>query len=413
MKRRVVITGVGAVTPIGIDVETYWNGLKSGASGAGQITQFDTTGYEVTIAAEIKGFQPENYMEKKEARRMDRYCQVALAAANEAVLDSGINFEKEDMTRVGVVVGSGIGGLNSLQTEHTKLMERGPSRVSPFFIPMMISNIAAGQISIAYGTKGPNTSVVTACATSTNSIGDAYRMIQYGDADVLIAGGTESAICEISIAGFNSMKALSKRNDDPTTASRPFDLDRDGFLMGEGAGIVILEDLEHAMKRGAKIYGEVKGYGVSSDAYHITAPAPDGNGAKRAMENAIADGGITKEEIDYVNAHGTSTPMNDELETLAIKATFGEKAKELAISSTKSMTGHLLGAAGAVEVIACLKTIENQFIHPTINYMTPDPKCDLFYVPNKGIEKKVTHALSNSFGFGGHNATLLISKFEA
>lgn len=412
MKRRVVITGVGAVTPIGIGVETYWNGLKNGVSGAGQITQFDTTGYEVTIAAEIKGFQPENYMDKKEARRMDRYCQVALAAASEAVSDSGINFEKEDMTRVGVVVGSGIGGLNSLQTEHTKLMERGPSRVSPFFIPMMISNIAAGQISIAYGTKGPNTSVVTACATSTNSIGDAYKMIQYGDADVLIAGGTESAVCELSVAGFNSMKALSKRNDDPTTASRPFDLDRDGFLMGEGAGIVILEDLEHAMKRGAKIYGEVKGYGVSSDAYHITAPAPDGNGARRAMENAIADGGITIDDVDYINAHGTSTPMNDELETLAIKSTFGDKAKELAISSTKSMTGHLLGAAGAVEVIACLKTIENKFIHPTINYTTPDPKCDLFYVPNKGIEKEVTHALSNSFGFGGHNATLLISKFE-
>lgn len=412
MKRRVVITGLGAVTPVGIGIANYWKNLKKGVSGLGYITKFDASEYDVRIAAEVKGFEAEDFIDKKEAKRMDAYCQYAVAAAAEAVSDSGIDFSKMDAARAGVIIGSGVGGMVSVQNEHVKLLEKGPRRVSPFFVPMMISNMAAGYVSIIHGTKGPNLAVVTACATSTNSIGDAFKIIQRDDADVMIAGGTEASICELSIAGFASMKALSSRNDEPAKASRPFDAERDGFVMGEGAGIIVLEELEHALKRGARIYAEIVGYGMSADAYHITAPSPDGEGAARAMQNALKDAGITYDKIDYINAHGTSTPMNDKLETLAIKTVFKEKAGELLISSTKSMTGHLLGAAGAIEAIACVKTIEENFVHPTINYENPDPECDLNYTPNKGIEREVNYALSNSFGFGGHNATLIIAKFK-
>lgn len=411
MKRRVVVTGMGAITPIGLDVESYWSNLKKGVSGLGYITKFDTSDYDAKIAAEVKDFDGEKYLEKKEARRMDFFCQYAVAAAEEAVRDCGIDFDHIDSTKAGVIIGSGVGGMVTVQNEYLKLIEKGPKRISPFFVPTMILNMASGHVSIRHGLKGPNSAVVTACATSTNSIGDAYKIIQRDDADIMIAGGTEAAICELSIAGFTSMKALSTNND-PTTASRPFDLERDGFIMGEGAGVLVLEELNHAINRGAKIYGEIVGYGLSADAYHITAPAADGNGAVRAMENALSDAQLTYNDIDYINAHGTSTPMNDRIETIAIKEVFKEHANQLSISSTKSMTGHLLGAAGAVEAIASIKSINESFIHPTINYKTPDPECDLNYVPNNGIEKEVNYALSNSFGFGGHNATLIFAKYK-
>ncbi|NLK71777.1 MAG: beta-ketoacyl-ACP synthase II, partial [Clostridiales bacterium] len=364
MKRRVVVTGMGAITPIGLDVDSYWSNLKKGVSGLGYITKFDISEYDAKIAGEVKDFNSEMYLERKEARHMDYFCQYAVAAADQAVADSGIDFRSIDTTRAGVIIGSGVGGMVTVQNEYLKLLEKGPKRVSPFFVPTMILNMASGHVSIRHGLKGPNTAVVTACATSTNAIGDAFNMIKRNDADIMIAGGTEAAICELSIAGFASMKALSTYNEDPRAASRPFDLERDGFVMGEGAGILILEELEHALKRGAKIYAEIIGYGMSADAYHITAPAPDGEGAVRAMENALADAGITYDQIDYINAHGTSTPMNDRLETLAVKTVFKDRAYNIPISSTKSMTGHLLGAAGAVEAIAVIKTITDSFIHP-------------------------------------------------
>lgn len=412
MKRRVVVTGLGAVTPIGVGVENYWNNLKNGVSGLGYISKFDTADYDVKIAGEVKDLEVEKYLDRKEAKRMDGFSQYAVIAADEAMKDSGLDMESEDATRAGVIFGSGVGGMVSVQNEYMKLIEKGPRRVSAVFVPMMILNMAAGHISIRHGLKGPNTAVVTACATSTNCIGDAYKMIERNDADIMVAGGAEAAICELSIAGFASMKALSKSNDDPVAASRPFDLNRNGFVMGEGAGVLVLEELEHALKRGAKIYGEVLGYGMSADAFHITAPSPDAEGASRSMENALKDAELTYKDIDYINAHGTSTPLNDKLETLAIKTVFKEHANDLLISSTKSMTGHLLGAAGAIEAIATIKTITDGFVHPTINYETPDPDCDLNYVPNKGVEKEVKVALSNSLGFGGHNACLILSKYE-
>lgn len=412
MKRRVVITGMGAVTPIGTGVENYWSSLKSGVSGLGYITKFDTTDYEVKIAAEVKDFDVEQYLERKEAKRMDAFSQYAVVAADEAIADSQLDMEKVDATRAGVIIGSGVGGMITVQNEYMKLIEKGPRRVSAVFVPMMILNMASGHVSIRHGLKGPNTAVVTACATSTNSIGDAYKMIERSDADIMVAGGAEAAICELSIAGFTSMKALSKRNDEPKTASRPFDQNRDGFVMGEGAGVLVLEELEHALKRGAKIYGEIIGYGMSADSFHITAPAPDGEGATRSMKNALMDANLTYKDIDYINAHGTSTPLNDKIETAAVKSLFKERAYDIPISSTKSMTGHLLGAAGAVEAIAAIKSITDGYIHPTINYKTPDPECDLNCVPNKGMEKEVKAALSNSFGFGGHNASLIFAKYE-
>jgi len=412
LKKRVVITGMGAITPVGIGKENYWNSLKTGKSGIGRITKFEIGEFPTQIAGEIKGFDPNDYIDKKESKRMDRFTQLAVAATKQAFDDSGIKLEKIDQNRFGVILGSGIGGIETLEKEYEKLATKGPGRVSPFFIPMMISNIGAGQISMTFGAKGPNTTVVTACASSTNAIGEAFRIIERGDADVMITGGAEASITPLAIAGFCSMKALSTRNDEPEKASRPFDKDRDGFVMGEGSGILILEEYEHAVNRGAKIYAEMAGYGMSADAYHITTPAPEGEGAARAMRNAISDANISPDAIDYINAHGTSTPYNDKFETMAIKTVFGNHINKLLVSSTKSMTGHLLGAAGGVEAIACILSIKEHYVPPTINYETPDPECDLDYVPNVGREKTVKFALSNSLGFGGHNATIIIKKFE-
>lgn len=411
-KRRVVVTGIGVISPVGTGKDEYFKSLKEGKSGVDNITRFDTEGFDTKIAAEVKNFDPSEYIDKKECRRMDRFTQFAVAASKMAMEDSGLRVESIDSNRFGVCIGSGIGGMETMETQYNILREKGPGRVSPFMIPMMISNIAAGNISIALNAKGPNTTVVTACASSTNAIGEAFRTIQRGDADIMVTGGTEASITPLSLAGFCSMKALSTRNDDPKTASRPFDKDRDGFVMGEGAGMLIIEELEHAMKRGAEIYGEVAGYGASGDAYHITAPAPDADGAYRAMLMAVTDAGIEACEIDYINAHGTSTGLNDKLETLAIKRLLGEDAKKIAISSTKSMMGHLLGAAGAVEAIACLMAINEGIIPPTINYTTPDEECDLDYVPNKARKKEVVYAISNSLGFGGHNASIILKKYE-
>lgn len=411
LNKRVVVTGIGAITPIGTGKERFWQALKAGQSGIGRISKFDVTDYPTKIAGEVKDFDPIEYIDKKEARRMDRFTQYGVAATKLAIEDAKLDVEKVDSHRFGVVLGSGIGGIETLEKEYEKLMNKGPSRVSPFFIPMMISNIGAGQISMTFGAKGPNTTVVTACASSTNAIGDAFKIIQRGDADVMITGGAESSITPLSVAGFCSMKALSTRNDEPEKASRPFDKDRDGFVMGEGSGILILEELEHAISRGAHIYAEVVGYGMSADAYHITAPAPEGEGAARAMRNAIKDANILPEDIDYINAHGTSTPFNDKFETMAIKSVFGEYAYKLSVSSTKSMTGHLLGAAGGIEAIACSLAIDEGFIPPTINYTTPDIECDLDYVPNEGRKVEVQYALSNSLGFGGHNASIILKKY--
>ncbi len=410
--RRVVITGLGIISPIGTGVEQFFSALKEGKCGIDTVTRFDTEGYDAKIAGEVKDFDPLEYIDKKEAKRMDRYTQLAVAASKMAVLSSELNLEEIDSNRLGVCIGSGIGGMETLETQHKILMEKGPGRVSPFFVPMMISNIAAGNISIAFKAKGPNITVVTACASGTNAIGEAFKIIQRGDAELMISGGTEASITPLAFAGFCAMKALSTRNDDPKSASRPFDKDRDGFVMGEGAGMLILEELEHALKRGAHIYAEMAGYGTAGDAYHITAPDPEGDGAFRAMQAAVRDAGIKPEEIDYINAHGTSTEMNDKLETMAIKRLMGENAKDVAISSTKSMMGHLLGAAGAVEAAACIMAINESIIPPTINYTTPDENCDLNYVPNKFIKKKVSYAMSNSLGFGGHNATIILKKYQ-
>jgi 3-oxoacyl-[acyl-carrier-protein] synthase II len=407
-----VVTGLGAVTPVGLGAKQFWEALKRGQSGVGPITKFNTDGFDAKIAAEVKDFNPADYMDKKEAKRMDAFTQYAMAAARMAFDDAGMDLGALDMDRVGVVLGSGIGGMQTLENQFKVMFDKGPSRVSPFFIPMMISNMAAGQLSIAFGAKGPNETVVTACASGTNAIGDAYRIIQRGDADVMITGGTEAAVSPIAVAGFCSMKALSTRNDHPEQASRPFDLNRDGFVLGEGAGILIIEEMQHALKRGARVYAEVAGYGMSADAYHITAPAPNGEGAAAAMRMALSDAGLGITDIDYINAHGTSTEYNDRLETEAIKQVFGEHAYSIAISSTKSMTGHLLGAAGAVEAIATVMAICDGYVPPTINYETPDPDCDLNYTPNTGQKRSIKAALSNSLGFGGHNATICLRRFE-
>ncbi len=412
MKRRVVITGMGVVTPIGMTVKELWEALMAGKNGISYITRFDTEAFATKFAGEIKEFDPQRYMDRKLIRRMDLFTQYAVAAAKMAIDDSGILEDHLDRERVGVIVGSGVGGMVVFERELQKLLETGPRRVSPFFIPMMISDITPGYIAIIYGFKGPNYSTTSACATSAHAIGNAVRSIQYGEADVVIAGGSEAPITPMGVAGFNSMKALSERNDAPQKASRPFDAERDGFVMGEGGGIVVLEALEHAKARGAEIYGEIAGVGYSEDAYHITAPDETGDGARRAMQLALADGGLSPADVDYINAHGTSTPFNDKIETLAIKRTFGEHAYNLAISSTKSMTGHLLGAAGAVEFIICALAIRNGWIPPTINYEHPDPECDLNYTPNKPVKKDVRVALSNSFGFGGHNVCLGVKRFE-
>lgn len=412
MKNRVVVTGLGVVTPVGNNKDTFWDALKTGKSGVGKITHFDASGYDAQIAAEVKDFNPQDYMDKKEAKRMDKFTQYGVAAAKMALEDADLKITEANAEEIGVIVSSGIGGIETLEQQHKVLLEKGPGRVSPFLIPMMIINMASGQISIATGAKGPNSTVVTACASSTHAIGDAFKILQRGDAKVMIAGGTEAPITPLGVAGFCSLKALSTRNDEPERASRPFDLERDGFVMGEGAGIVILETLDHALARGARIYGEVGGYGLTGDAYHITAPDPGGLGAGRGMSMAIKDAGLDIEDIDYINAHGTSTNMNDKFETLAIKNVFGQQAYKLHISSTKSMTGHLLGAAGAVEFIVSTLAVYEDIIPPTINYENPDPDCDLNYTPNVAKKTTVRAAISNSLGFGGHNATILVKKYQ-
>ena len=411
MKRRVVITGMGAVTPIGNTVDAFWDGIKSEKVGIGPITKFDTSDYKVTLAAEVKDFVAKERLDFKSAKRMEVFSQYAVAAAKEAVEMAYIHMEEEDPYRVGVIIGSGIGGLNSMEKEHEKILTKGPKRVNPLLIPMMISNMAAGNVAITFGCKGKCTNVVTACATGSHSIGDALRAIQCGDADVMFAGGTESSITPVAVAGFTNLTALTSA-DDPMQASLPFDKKRSGFVIGEGAGVVILEELEHAKKRGAKIYAELAGYGATCDAYHITSPAEDGSGAAKAMELAMEEAGVKPEEVDYVNAHGTSTHHNDLFETRAIRRALGDAADQVKVSSTKSMIGHLLGAAGAVELIACVKSIEEGYIHPTVGTTEPDEGCDLDYVINGALHQDVKVAMSNSLGFGGHNATLLVKKYE-
>lgn len=408
--RRVVVTGMGAITPLGNNVNDFWNGIKNENVGIDKITKFDTENFRVKLAAEVKNYSPDECMDYKSAKRMALFCQYAVSAATEALKDADINMKKEDAYRVGVSVGSGVGSLQSVEKETYTLFNRGPGRINPLFVPMMITNMAAGNISIQTGAKGKSINVVTACATGTNSIGEAYRTIQYGDADVMIAGGTEAAVTQIGIGGFMALKALST-SDNPLRASIPFDRDRGGFVMGEGAGIVILEELEHAKRRGAKILAEVAGYGNSSDAYHITSPAEDGSGAARAMENAVNDAGIKKEDVFYINAHGTGTHLNDLFETRAIKLAFGKHAKNMYINSTKSMIGHMLGAAGAVEFITCVKEINEGYIHRTVGLENPDEELDLNYVKDEGIHIDVKYALTNSLGFGGHNSSLLVKKY--
>ncbi len=412
LNRRVVVTGLGAVTPIGIGKDAFWQALLAGKSGIGPITRFDAADFSSKIAGEVKDFDPSLYIDKKEAKRMDRFTQFAVAASKMALEDSGIELEKEDRTMIGTIIGAGIGGMDTLNDQFRTLFDKGPGRISPFFVPMMIGNMAAGQTSITFGLQGPCSCVVTACASGTNAIGDAFKVIERGDADVMVAGGTEAAISPVAMAGFCSMKALSTRNDEPEKASRPFDKERDGFVMGEGSGILILESLEHALARGAKIYAEISGYGTNADAYHITAVAPGGVQAARCMEQALRDAEVEPQQVDYINAHGTSTGLNDKNETQAIKTLFGEHAYKLAVSSTKSMTGHLLGAAGGIEAIASILAIKESMIPPTINYETPDEEMDLDYVPNVARQREVNVAISNSFGFGGHNATLLFRKFQ-
>lgn len=410
--RRVVVTGIGVVSPIGTGKDAFWAGLMAAESGVGRITRFDPSGYETTIAAEVRDFDPTTYMDKKEVRRNDRFVQFAYASARMALEDARFSITPQNADQVGVVIGSGIGGAETWERQHEILLERGPSRVSPFFVPMIIVNMAAGVISILTGAKGPSSSVVTACATSGNAIGDAMRLIQRGEANAMLAGGTEAAITKLSIAGFCAMKAMSTRNDQPTKAVRPFDAKRDGFVMGEGSGVVLLEELEQAVRREAHIYCELVGYGMSEDAFHITQPDPDGDGAARSMANALRDAKMEPSGIQYINAHGTSTPYNDRTETIAIKKVFGGNAKKVAVSSTKSMTAHMLGAAGGVELIASALTLQNQMLPPTINYEFPDPECDLDYVPNKPRKAAVRAAMSNAFGFGGHNATLIVRTYD-
>lgn len=411
MHKKVVITGLGVVSPSGIGKEDYWKALMAGKSSAATLTHFDTTNFSSKFGCEIKNFNPENFIDKKKAKRMDRFVQFAVAAAKLAVEDSKIDFTKENPERCGVIVGSGIGGMETIEAQARVLFEKGPGRISPFLIPMLITNMAPAEIAMMFGVRGPNYAITSACASSTHSIGDALRLMRYGDMDVAIAGGSEAAITPLGFGGFCAIKALSTRNDAPEKACRPFDAQRDGFIMGEGAGMVILETEEHAKTRGAKIYCELAGYGATDDAYHITAPEPNAVASSKSMELAIKDGGLTPEDIDYVNAHGTSTALNDKIETMAIKKVFGEHAKKLAVSSTKSMTGHLLGAAGAVELIATVLCMERGFIHPTINYEFPDPECDLDYVPNYPRQKQINAAISNSLGFGGHNSTLAVKKY--
>jgi 3-oxoacyl-[acyl-carrier-protein] synthase II len=410
--RRVVVTGLGLVTPLGIGTEESWNALKAGRSGIGPITQFEATAFATQIAGEVKGFDPEQFIEPKEIKKMDRFIHLGLAAAQMAMDDSGLIIDSSNAERVGVIVGAGMGGLPAIERYKEVCIEKGPRRITPFFIPMVIINMASGHISIRYGAKGPNSTAVTACATGSHSIGDSFRHIKLGHADAMIAGGTESVITSLGIGGFNAMKALSTRNDEPERASRPFDVDRDGFVMGEGSGVIVLEALESAEKRGARIYAEVVGYGMTGDAYHITAPAPEGEGAARCMKLTLEDAGVPPEAVDYINAHGTSTRYGDELETMAIKSVFGDHAYRLTVSSTKSMTGHLLGASGGVEGIACILAIRDNVIPPTINLENPDPECDLDYAPNRLMEKEINYAMSNSFGFGGTNACLLFQRFE-
>jgi len=412
MSKRVVITGLAAISPVGTGVEKFWDALVNGRSGIGPITRFPAELYPTQIAGEVKDFDPSLYMDKKEAKRMDRFTQFAVAGAKMAVEDAKIDLEQLEKDRVGVVLGSGIGGIETMEESCRVLSEKGPGRVSPFFVPMMIGNMAAGQVAIALGVTGPNITVVTACASGTNAIGDAFKLIQRGGAEVVIAGGTEASITPLAFAGFCSMKAMSTHNAEPEKASRPFDAERDGFVMGEGAGIVILESLEHAQKRGAHIYAEMLGYGATADAHHITAPAPGGVGAAKSMQEAISDAGLKPEDVDYINAHGTSTDLNDKYETMAIKSVFGEHAYKLSVSSTKSMTGHLLGAAGGIEAVATTLAVANDLVPPTINLANPDPECDLDYVPQQAKKMQVDYALSNSLGFGGHNATILIGKFK-
>lgn len=410
-KRRVVVTGLGAITPVGNDVAATWSALLSGKSGTGPISKFDASAFPVKFAAEVKGFDPAMYMDRKEARRFDPYTQYAIAAAVQAMTDAGlVDGTGYAADRTGVIVGSGIGGLKTFEEQHDQYRERGQRSISPFFIPMFIADIAAGIVSMRFNARGPNYATVSACASSAHSIGDAFRAIQYGDADVMIAGGAEATVTPMAIGGFANMKALSERNDEPESASRPFDATRDGFVMGEGAAVVILEELEHARARGAKIYAEIVGYGMTGDAYHLTAPAPEGEGAQRAMRRAVEDAGVAITDIDYINAHGTSTPANDLNETKAIKAVFGDHAKALSVSSTKSATGHMLGAAGAVEFVVTSLVVRDGCIPPTINYKTPDPECDLDYTPNASRRREVRVALSNSFGFGGHNVSLAVTR---
>ncbi|MEH6946079.1 beta-ketoacyl-ACP synthase II [Bacillus sp. JJ634] len=409
--RRVVVTGIGSLSSLGNDAHTAWENIKAGKSGVGPLTRLNADEYPVKVAAEIKDFDIETYVDRKEARKMDRFTHYAVAAASMAVKDAKLDINESNADRVGVWIGSGIGGLETLEIQHETFLKRGYKRVSPFFVPMMIPDMATGQVSILLGAKGVNSCTVTACATGTNSIGDAFKVIQRGDADVMISGGAEAPITKMSVAGFCANTALST-NPDPNTASRPFDINRDGFVIGEGAGIVVLEELEHALKRGAKIYAEIAGYGATGDAYHITAPAPGGEGGARAMKAAIADAGLEPADIQYINAHGTSTPYNDKYETMAIKEVFGDYAYKLAVSSTKSMTGHLLGAAGGIEAIFTVQAIQEGIIPPTIHIETPDPECDLDYVPNEARKADIQAAISNSLGFGGHNATILFKKYQ-
>lgn len=411
MQKRVVVTGLGIISPVGTGLEQFWTSLTSGVSGIRRITRFDATKYSTQIAGEVVDFDPMQHMDRKEARRMDRFTQFAVAAAGMAIEDSGLDLEVVDRDRIGVILGSGIGGIETLEGQARVLAEKGPSRVSPIFVPMIISNMGAGQVAISYGLRGPNITSVSACASSSNAIGDAFKMLQWGYADVMITGGMEAPITPLAIAGFCTMKAMSSHNEEPQKASRPFDARRDGFVAGEGSAILVLETLEHALKRDAHIYGEVVGYGSTCDAYHMTAPDPEGRGAINSMKAALQDAGALPESVDYINAHATSTPLGDQAETLAIKTVFGEHAKKIAVSSTKSMTGHLLGAAGGLEAMACILAIQRGVIPPTINYEEPDPDCDLDIVPNVARKAEVRFAISNSFGFGGHNATLAFKRY--
>jgi 3-oxoacyl-[acyl-carrier-protein] synthase II len=409
---RVVVTGLGVISPIGFSASENWDSLMAGRSGIRPITLFDPAKYTCRFAGEITEYQAEKYFERKDIKRMDRFIQFAMVAGDEALKDSGLQLPTENLERVGSCVGVGLGGLGEIQSQYREIMESGPRRVSPFFIPMVIGNLAAGQLSIKYGLKGPNTCITTACSSSAHALGESYRLIQRGDVDVMVSGGAEAVICELGVAGFCSLRALSQRNEDPTKGSRPFDQERDGFVMGEGAAILILEELEHAKKRGAKIYAELTGYGLNSDAFHITQPAPEGEGAARCMRLALKDARLNPEEIDYINAHGTSTPIGDVLETIAMKSVFEKHAYELAVSSTKSMTGHLLGAAGALEGMYCIQALQHQVVPPTINLENPSPECDLNFVPREAQPRKLKHVLSNSFGFGGTNASLIFSRFD-